>query len=207
MYINTSLKHIIELMVVITKSKLLFFVVLILFLFSATAEEIKLKDDEAIIVINMKIKGSYTTSKTMARPTLKFKKINSKDQFSAMYQKKPQLLVAKSGRYYFKTIEWKQFVYNGLGFNSIPEPKYMNDTISIKAGTVTYIGDWILDYDVIEPKIDLDIVGAKTVTTFRIYPEYNEETVLDVLPDNTWLKEYPLCIATDKGKTMELSWE
>lgn len=179
------------------------------FLFSCclSAEEVKLGEDEAIVIVKVKMQGSYTVTKSGTKFSLKFRRVGSKDQFSVKYTKKPQILTVKSGRYYFKTMELHQFAHEGLGFNSNPEPKYLNNTISIKAGTVTYIGNWIIGHNSLERRTEPGMGGIKSFGNFGIKTDYHGKTVLDVLPDNPWLKQYPLYVATDKGKTMELGWK
>jgi len=121
---------------------------------------------------------------------LKFSRIGTDERISL--SKKWDLIKVKEGHVYLKLVKSHYF---NVYIPPFPEPSREKSNAYVKAGTITYIGEWHLKRYV-HPKLgwDLDI-------------KYPNTHLVKVLESNPWVEKYPLYIGLINGKTMNLLWE
>lgn len=121
---------------------------------------------------------------------LKFSRVGTDERIPLT--KNWDLIKVKEGHVYLKLIKSHYF---NVYIPPFPEPSSEKNSAYIKAGTITYIGEWHFERKV-RPKLrwDLDI-------------KYPNTHLLKVLESNPWVEKYPLHIGFINGKTMNLLWE
>jgi hypothetical protein len=128
----------------------------------------KLKPGEAYVIL--KASGRILN--------IRFQEFRGKDSFTGNYQSFGRLIKVKAGRYYLWRI---QSAYENVSVPEYPEPTNVSDTLDIREGAVTYIGDWIITDEFKEKKfkysVDVQYNGATVIAAVQ----ENDVTGIDLL--------------------------
>lgn len=98
---------------------------------------------------------------------LLFQRFQSKDSFTVTRRAKATMIPVKAGRYYLRSIT---SIYNHVVVQVNDEPREPSQTILIREGAVTYLGDWTID-DYIEDQ----------ALRYSVRLDFNSTTVRSVL--------------------------
>jgi hypothetical protein len=97
---------------------------------------------------------------------VRFQRFQKSETFRIDIPDYPTLLRVKAGRYYLSKLG---SVYDNAIIPAIPEPSEPSQTIVIREGAVTYIGDWTITYKT---------VGVQEVRDIRQH--FREGTILSI---------------------------
>lgn len=120
-----------------------------------------------------------------------FSKYRSKGKFTV--NRDARLIKVPAGKYHYKSAV---SIFQNVTFYAFDEPDTDLHTFEVRAGAVTYIGNWVLARKDIRNDIDWDL----TV-------EFPPEPMLRAKRDFPWVKSYPLYVAKTGSPPLELSWD
>ncbi|MEM7358953.1 MAG: hypothetical protein AAF431_07645 [Pseudomonadota bacterium] len=161
-----------------------FVLLLILFSTDLVAETITLEPDEAVVIAGV------------GRHDFNFAEMNTGETFKIKGGKKYKYkyFLVKAGNYYLKSIDT---IFSDIDPLEYEKPKDTNLFFKIKSGTVTYIGEWIID------SRDNDRIAI----LFEITRDYSFKYLKKMHNRNKELSSLPLVVANEEGKSLSIDWE
>jgi TonB family protein len=142
------------------------------------ASELKPGPDEAIVVYEIRTPPDVHQ--------VEFRRIGTHAGFTMMpityAAQNPEIV--KAGRYFLSTYRAPRV---DLARTLNKEPTDERDSFQVLPGTVTYIGDWVLDYQ-------------------KVYVLDNRGTLDRARKSHPWLEKYPLYVAVQGHQPISVSW-
>ena len=172
--------------------KKIYIVIFLLFTSSSWSAEIELATNQAIVFAGVD------------RHSFQFEEVSTGDTFTIKGGKKYRYkhFVVKSGKYYLKSID---VVVSGMSKYEIPKidrinfdkPEDIALSFNIKEGSVTYLGDWIID------------MAQKRLSdlSWKVHRDYSYEHIKKIRKRNPNLASFPLIIANEEGKALSVAWD
>jgi len=150
---------------------------------AARAGEPKLRADEGIVLC----RGTVTTLRYV-----EYRRVGARDDFYVMLRGVLTPRVVKAGRYYLRTYST---IYRNVFPPAFPEPAATADTVEVRAGSVTYVGD---------------LTATQNRGLHRIWWSFalalNSATLLQARKSFPWLQKYPLYVARAGGEVVPVRW-
>lgn len=158
---------------------------LILFSFTAFANENALEKDEALLIVG--IRASNISS-------IHFKEVDTGESFSVskdiMRKREPKRV--KPGNYYLHSF---RTIYANVAPVFLPEPSDKSQFFKIDPESVNYLGEWVFDDSANSSQINYSMNIEYVAKSVRAYSEKNQS-----------LEDLPLKVSFGDGTTKEFSW-